>query len=232
MIRVAVVDDHPVARRGLESMLGEAADMEVSASVGSPDQLTDGMAWPDVVLLDLYHEDDTPCLPAISRIRSHSKVLVVSVSERPSDVLGAVRAGAMGYVTKLAEAEMLVAAVRTVARGGFALSAQLADILQAGLASDVRTGAASHGSDDDDCQPQLSPREEQALELIARGFTHAQAARRMGVSKTTVDTYVERIRIKLQVGNKAELTRAAINRAAQAQAATSTIGSGPPGTAR
>jgi DNA-binding NarL/FixJ family response regulator len=78
----------------------------------------------------------------------------------------------------------------------------------------------------------LSPREEQALELIARGFTHAQAARRMGVSKTTVDTYVERIRIKLQVGNKAELTRAAINRAAQAQAATSTIGSGPPGTAR
>lgn len=58
----------------------------------------------------------------------------------------------------------------------------------------------------------LSPREEQALDFIARGFTHAQTARRMGVTKATVDTYVERIRAKLQVGNKAELTRAALSR--------------------
>jgi DNA-binding CsgD family transcriptional regulator len=56
----------------------------------------------------------------------------------------------------------------------------------------------------------LSPREEETLDLIARGFTHAQVARRMGISKATVDTYVERIRGKLQVGNKAELTRAAM----------------------
>lgn len=232
MIRVAVVDDHPVARRGLESMLHEAEDVQVAASVGSPDQLPGDGAWPDVVLLDLYHQDDEPCLDAVSRIRAHAKVLVISASQRPGDVLGAVRSGAMGYITKLAEAEMLVAAVRTVAGGGFALSAQLADILQAGLASEALARPAGHGDAGDRCPPELSPREEQALELIARGFTHAQAARRMGVSKATVDTYVERIRAKLQVGNKAELTRAAIGRAAQARVMASRIGSVPRGSAR
>ena len=98
---------------------------------------------------------------------------------------------------------MFVAAVETVAAGGFAMSSQLADILQAGFA--VQPPTAPPG-------PQLSAREEETLGLIARGLTHAQVAKRMGVSKATVDTYVERIRAKLQVGNKAELTRVALQR--------------------
>lgn len=202
MIRVAVVDDHPIARRGIEQILASADDIEVAASVGTAAELaSDGSA--DVVIMDLYHDGDTPCLAAVAKVAAVTRVLVISASGQPSDVVGAIKAGASGYVTKHAESQMFVAALRTVAAGGFAMSSQLADILQAGFA--VQPPAESPG-------PQLSVREEETLGLIAKGLTHAQVARRMGVSKATVDTYVERIRAKLQVGNKAELTRAALER--------------------
>jgi len=207
---VAIVDDHPVARRGLESILAEAGDIQVSAAVATPAELSlagPGAVRPDVIMLDLYHDGDEPCLDVIPKLCQDHKVLVVSASGRPADVLGAIRAGACGYVTKLADPPMLVAAVHTVASGGFALSSQLADILRGELAPDpaaAGSAAAAAGT------PALSPREEEALDLIARGLTHAQAASRMGVSRATVDTYVERIRAKLHVGNKAELAWAAI----------------------
>jgi DNA-binding NarL/FixJ family response regulator len=207
MIQVAIVDDHPLARRGIAAILGEAGDISVGPSTASPVSLLEsaqqGMTA-DVVLLDLYHGTDEPCLPIIAELRNVVKVLVVSASARPADVLGAIRAGASGYVTKLSDPEMLVSAVRTVAAGGFALSAQLADILQSELSGAVTTARPVPST------TPLSPREEQALTLIAQGFTHAQTATRMGVSPATVNTYVERIRAKLQVGNKAELTRAAL----------------------
>jgi DNA-binding NarL/FixJ family response regulator len=206
MIRVAVVDDHPVARRGLEQILGESPELRVVASAASPAELASQLAdaeaagYPDVVVLDLYHEDDRPCLDVVAQLSAATRVLVISASARPADVLGAVRRGAGGYVTKHTHPEMIVSAVETVAGGGFYLSSQLADILQAELTREEPPRAAA----------MLSPREEEALSLIARGFTHSQAATRMRVSKATVDTYVERVRAKLQVGNKAELTRAAL----------------------
>ncbi|MGD0245528.1 MAG: response regulator transcription factor [Streptosporangiaceae bacterium] len=203
------MDDHPVARRGLQSILAEAGDIQVSAAVATPAELSLaglGEVRPDVIMLDLYLDGDEPCLDVIPTLRQDHKVLVVSASGRPADVLGALRAGACGYVTKLADPLMLVAAVHTVASGGFALSSQLADILRGELARVPAAAGAAPGT------PALSRREEEALELIARGLTHAQAASRMGVSRATVDTYVERIRAKLHVGNKAELSRAAIER--------------------
>jgi DNA-binding NarL/FixJ family response regulator len=212
LIQVAVVDDHPIARRGLQSILAEAGDIEVCAAVAAPAELgldDPGAGYPDVLMLDLYHDGDEPCLAVIPKLRLDCKVLVVSASGRPSDVLGAIQAGACGYVTKLADPPMLIAAVRTVASGGFALSSQLADILQGELA---RASAAAGRPGDGPAAPALSPREEEALDLIARGLTHAQAASRMGVTRATVDTYVERIRTKLHVGNKAELAQAAIER--------------------
>ena len=214
MIQVTIVDDHPIARRGLQSILAEAGDIEVCAAVAALAELNlddTGVSRPDVLMLDLYHDGEESCLAAIPRLRQRCKVLVVSASARPADVLGAIRAGACGYVTKLADPPMLIAAVRTVASGGFALSSQLADILQGELArSSTAAGRPGEGA----AAPALSPREEEALDLIARGLTHAQAASRMGVSRATVDTYVERIRAKLHVGNKAELTQAAIGRRA------------------
>jgi DNA-binding NarL/FixJ family response regulator len=198
LVRVAIVDDHPIARRGVASALADADEVEVAASVDSAAQLPDGEPA-DVVILDLYHDGDRPCLAVVTEWSARTRVLVMSASGRPMDVLGAVRAGAAGYITKRAQPAMFVAAVQTVAAGGFWLSSQLADILQ----SDLRGPATAP-------QTPLSPREEQALDLIARGYTHAQTATRMGVTKATVNTYVERIRAKLHVGNKAELTRAAL----------------------
>jgi len=208
LIQVAIVDDHPVALRGLQSILAEAGDIQVSGAVATPAELSlaaPGRDRADVILLDLYHDGDQPCLGVIAELSRDHKVLVVSASGRPGDVLGAVGAGACGYVTKLADPVLLVAAVRTVAGGGFALSSQLADIVRGELAR-VPAARAVAGA------PALSRREEEVLDLISRGLTHGQTASRMGVSRATVDTYVERIRAKLHVGNKAELTRAAMER--------------------
>jgi DNA-binding NarL/FixJ family response regulator len=198
-IRVGIVDDHPVTRHGMAALLGGAGSITVVSVVGTPAELAAPAAL-DVVLLDLYLDGDRPSLDVVAELAAVTSVLVMSASRRPGDVLGAVRAGAGGYLTKHAELELITAAVATVASGGFALSPQLADLLQADLA------AAPPG------KPELSPREEEALDWIARGFTHAQIATRMGVAKSTVDTYVERVRGKLRVGNKAELTSAALRR--------------------
>jgi two-component system nitrate/nitrite response regulator NarL len=217
MIQVAVVDDHPVARCGIAAMLDDAVDIAVTATVASTEGLAAGRGSEvaDVVLLDLYQRSDVPCLADIVRLRASTRVLVMSASGRPSDVLGAIKAGAAGYLTKLADTAALVSAIRTVAGGGFALSPKLADIVQAELISGREPVAdGSGGRDPGQAAAHLSAREEQALGLIAQGFTHSQAARRMGVTKATVDTYVERIRAKLQLGNKAELTRAAMARKA------------------
>ncbi|MFF2939812.1 LuxR C-terminal-related transcriptional regulator [Streptomyces niveus] len=212
MITVAVVDDHPIARHGVAHIFGALPDRPITttASVGSLTELEAALAAvgpPDVIILDLYLGGGAPALDAVAALSAATRVLVMSASGLPADVLGVVRAGACGYVTKHCSAELFVAAVETVAAGGFSLSAELADILQA----ELTRGAPASGPVPQP-GPRLSAREEETLSYVARGFTHAQTATRLGVRKTTVDTYVERIRAKLQVGNKAELTRAAMTR--------------------
>ncbi|MEV6118261.1 response regulator transcription factor [Streptomyces sp. NPDC052109] len=217
-VRVAIVDDHPVTRVGIETLLGAARSVDVVCAVAHPAELPSSDVPLDVVLLDLYLEGDTPGLPFVAQLAERTRVLVMSASRRPGDVLGAIRAGAGGYLTKHCEPELMVSALRTVAAGGFALSPQLAGLLQTDLAevqaaeeADASCGALTGiPALADRPRPSLAPREEEALRWIARGFTHAQTATRMGVSKATVNTYVERIRRKLQVGNKADLTRAAL----------------------
>ncbi len=204
-----MVDDHPLTRRGVESVLGENPDFRIVASVDGPGDLP-AVEDIDVVLLDLYLGTDEPSIDVVEDLAPRTRVLVVSASGRPADVLGCVRAGACGYLTKSAGAEMFASAVRTVATGGFALSSQLADILTSELARERRMRGGRPAAGAAPARPELSPREEEVLRYIARGYTHAQTATRMQLSKATVDTYVERIRGKLQVGNKAELTRLAI----------------------
>ncbi|WP_188192251.1 LuxR C-terminal-related transcriptional regulator [Nonomuraea sp. SYSU D8015] len=202
MIRVAVIDDHELIRHGLEYLLRPFDDLDVVFQGSRIADLRSGDLDHDVLILDLYLATDRPCVAEIRELSAITRVLVVSASGRPADVLAAIRSGANGYVTKDAPAELVVDALRTVAVGGFYLSAGLADILQNELGAPPSDAA----------QPRLSGREEEVLAYIAQGFTHAQIARRMEITKATVDTYVERIRAKLQVGNKAQLTRAALDR--------------------
>jgi len=208
MIRAAIVDDHPLARRGIAQILTDSGRIAVVAEAPSPQELlailATASAAPDVVICDLYLADDAPCLDAVAALATVQPTIVVSASGRPADVGGAISAGSCGYITKHADPQMIIAAVETAAAGGFALSPHLADILYARARPAGRATAPPAAK--------LSPREEEALSLIADGYTHQQVATRMGVSKATVETYVERIRAKLQVGNKAELTRAALDR--------------------
>jgi two-component system, NarL family, nitrate/nitrite response regulator NarL len=202
-MRVAAVDDHPVARYGLAAILSEAPDTQVVAVVADPAELprdASGAVTADVVIVDLYLTDTAPALDVIAELSASVPVLVVSASQEPADVLAAMQAGASGYLTKRAPQTHYLSALRTVHGGGFHLSAQLADLIQ----------AATQGIGQATGRAELSPRERQVLAYIARGFTHQQAATRMGVSTATVNTYVVRIRAKLGLGNKAELALAAL----------------------
>jgi DNA-binding NarL/FixJ family response regulator len=204
VLRVAIVDDHPVARRGLSGILRTATDLTVVASVATCAELPvdeSGTVAVDLVILDLYLADGRPALADIARLSAQRPVLVVSASRAPADVLAAMQSGASGYLTKHAEEEAYLTAIQAVVTTGFYLSAQLADLLQA--ATEGRVPATGK-------EEPLSPREQETLRYIARGFTHQQTATRMGVSKATVDTYIARIRTKLNLGNKAELTMAAL----------------------
>jgi two-component system, NarL family, nitrate/nitrite response regulator NarL len=189
MIRVGIVDDHPIMRWGLQRAL-ERADIEVVAALASAEGMP---ASPiDVLVLDLFLADDLPCVDVIGTFATRAGVLVVSASKRSADIEMCFRAGARGYVHKGSGLDALVGAVRTVAAGGE---------VRPPVALPAVAPPGSGG---------LSPREHQVLHFIASGYTHDQAARRLGVSRHTVDTYVKRLRGKLGVGNKAELTRAAM----------------------
>ncbi|HEX9343758.1 MAG TPA: response regulator transcription factor [Actinomycetota bacterium] len=211
-IRIAIVDDHPVARWGVEHIFEAHPEIRVLCSVASVEELEvatgAGEAAPEVVIVDLYLAGEAPSLAAIERLAARCRVLVMSASGRREDVLAAIRSGADGYLTKQASDDAFLAGVERVAAGQLYLSSQLADMLHADLDLDsaLEAGVGAWGGG----EQRLAPREEETLRYIARGFTHAQAARRMGVSQTTVETYIKRIRQKLRVGNKADLTRKAI----------------------
>jgi DNA-binding NarL/FixJ family response regulator len=195
MIRVAVVDEHPVVRRGYAEIFGGQPDVQIVATVGDPGDLPTTVAGA-VVVYD-WHPFGEPARPdGVRELSAYGRVLVVSQSREPADVACALAAGAAGYLTKDSAGPEYVEAVRAVAAGS-------AYVAPAASARRAATGGA-------DRRTELSRRERQALTYIARGFTHQQAATRMGVSKATVDTYVGRIRTKLQVGNKAQLALAAL----------------------
>jgi DNA-binding NarL/FixJ family response regulator len=199
-VRIAIVDDHPVARYGMRMIFASDPRLDVVCAVGSVPELCEHADRTDVAILDLYLAGGRLPVSEIAALTRRFPVLVVSASARQADVLAAIRAGAGGYLTKSSDREAFVAAVRDVAAGGFYISSHLADLIDAGGAAAGPPGTAV----------ELAPRERETISLIAQGFTQAQAASRLGVSPATIDTYIKRIRRKLGPGNKADLTRRAI----------------------
>lgn len=177
--RVGVVDDHPIARYGISAIINADDRLGVTHAVAELAELPDPGEL-DVLVVDLHLGGNESTLAAIAPLSRVTRVLALSSYSAPGDVLAAIRAGACGYLPKRAEPPDLLAAVRTVLAGGFALSAELAQILW------------------DTGEPELSPREQEALRWLSRGFTPTQTATRMRIGKTTVDGYVARIRSKLQ----------------------------------
>lgn len=206
--RVVVVDDHDMFRAGVRSeigssveIVGEGSDVAtaVTAIVGTE---------PDVVLLDVHLPGGggIEVMKQVHQRHPEVKFLALSVSDAAEDVIGVIRAGARGYVTKNISGTELVDAIGRVADGDAVFSPRLA-----GFVLDAFSGAIDIASVDEDLD-RLSQREREVLRLIARGYAYKEVARELFISVKTVETHVSSVLRKLQLSNRHELTRWATDR--------------------
>ncbi|MEV4217270.1 response regulator [Nonomuraea sp. ATR24] len=207
-LRVMVVDDHPMWRDAVARDLENAA-YEVVATVGEGRQAlrVAGAIRPDVVILDLQ----LPDLPGVEVARGLAateqppRVLVLSASGEHEDVLEAVKAGASGYLVKSASREEFLDAVRRTAEGEPVFTPGLAGL----VLGEYRRLATQRPAADG---PSLTDRETEVLRLVAKGLSYKQIAERLVLSHRTVQNHVQNTLNKLQLHNRVELVRYAIER--------------------
>jgi DNA-binding NarL/FixJ family response regulator len=215
-LRVVLVDDHRLFRAGVRGELG--ADTEAAIDVvGEAETVAEAVAvvlalQPDVVLLDVHMPDGggRAVLAGVGAGAPSTRFLALSVSDAAEDVIGVIRCGARGYVTKSISAVDLAAAVRRVAEGDAVFSPRLAGfVLDAFSSSPVADADPVTQSPDLD---RLTARERDVLRLIARGYTYKEVAAELYISVKTVETHVSSVPRKLQLSNRRELSRWASDR--------------------
>jgi DNA-binding NarL/FixJ family response regulator len=207
-LRVFLVDDHAMFRAGVRSELGVYVDVVGEAST-VPEAISAIMAvQPDVVLLDVHMPDGggRAVLDALRKTQPNVKFLALSVSDAAEDVIGLIRAGARGYVTKTISPEQLADAVRRVADGDAVFSPRLAGFVLDAFAARPDVPVADPELD------QLTNREREVLRLLARGYAYKEIAKELYISIKTVETHVSNVLRKLQVSNRYELSRWAADR--------------------
>ena len=195
-IRVVLVDDHRVVRRGLASFLTAFADIEVVGEASSGEELLEHLEdWlPDVVVMDLLMPGGINGLEATKRTRAlcpNTRVVVLTAYTDNERVLAALRAGAIGYVRKDRDPESLLAAIRMGARGQ-----SLLDPAVAGSLLQLMQGGLPENS--------LTEREKEVLLQITRGLTNREIAEHFTISEETVKTHVGNILTKLQLDHRAQ----------------------------
>lgn len=198
VIRMVVVDDHALFRRGLIGLLEEMPGFKVVGQAGDGEQALQVIetCQPDLVLLDLNmpNMDGIATLRALKERRTPVHVLMLTISQDDTDLLDAIRAGADGYLLKNTEPEDLRKAILRVSDGLGALSPEVtAPILKALSRFSM-----------DDTSPLLSDRELEVLNCMVEGMTTQQMAGRLFISENTVKTHVRHIFEKLEVSNRAE----------------------------
>jgi DNA-binding NarL/FixJ family response regulator len=208
-----VVDDHPMWREGVARDLTEAGFEVVATAGNGKDAITRfPAARPDVLVLDLQIPAPNGVAVTAEVVRQDPsvRVLILSASGEQQDVLEAVKAGATGYLVKSASRSELVAAVRRVALGDTVFTPGLAGLVlgEYRRLSDTR-GTAATGRDE---TPRLTERETEVLRLVAKGMSYKQIAERLFLSHRTVQNHVQNTLRKLQLHNRVELTRYAIER--------------------
>ena len=208
-IRVMVVDDHPLWRDAVERDLAAAGlDIVAVAANGREALARFPAARPQVVVLDLQipAPDGVEVTAEMVRQDPSVRVLILSASGEHADVLAAVKAGATGYLVKSASREELLTAVRRVSEGDPVFTAGLAGLV---LGEFQRITDAPTP---DPSEPRLTERETEVLKMVAKGLSYRQIAERLVLSHRTVQNHVQNTLTKLQMHNRVELTRYAIER--------------------
>ncbi|MCS5510963.1 response regulator transcription factor [Curtobacterium flaccumfaciens pv. flaccumfaciens] len=192
MIRLVIADDHPVVRAGLRALLDGAVDIDVVGEAATPDEAAALVSSldPDLVLMDLQFGQDRTGADATRQIRSTDAapyVLVLTNYDSDGDILGAVEAGASGYLLKDTPPDELLAAVRAAAAGESALAPAVASRLMARM----RAPGVS-----------LSAREIEVLRLVAEGASNVDVAARLHITDATVKSHLVHVFSKLGVGSR------------------------------
>lgn len=203
VVRVLISDDHPVVRTGIRGMLGGEPDFEVVGEAGNGIEAVElaERLGPDVVLMDLKmpQMDGVTATELITERRPETRVLVLTTYESDADILKAIETGATGYLLKDAPREELFAAIRTAADG----KSPLAPAVAARIMQRVRGPA----------EGRLSAREIEVLELVSRGASNKEIARRLWISETTVKSHLNHVYEKLGVTDRTAAVTEAIRRA-------------------
>jgi len=205
MIKVFLVDNHPVMRQGLASVLEKSEGFEV---VGGADNTQDALSQigelkPDIVIMDAFRGggDYSKDVAMIQQKHDKAKVFVLTDSTRENDFIKAIGAGVKGYLSKSSEVSQLLDAIRLVAsEGAIVYSSTLAKLFDSTLQDTNRR------------LDQLSQREKEILTLVARGYGNKEIASRCYVSEATVKAHLRRIAEKMDVKNRAEAVATAINK--------------------
>jgi len=197
-LRILIADDHTLFRRGLVSLLNETGDMIVvgEASNGVDAARLAAEVRPDAILMDVNMPGGGG-VEAVRRLRDvlpAAPVIMLTVSEQDDDLLGAIRAGARGYLLKNAESDELFGAIRSIVSGQAVLTSALTLRLFDYI---TRTPSVSSGSP-------LTTREAEILRLIADGNTNREIAVQLHLSENTIKTHVARILEKLETSSRAE----------------------------
>lgn len=204
---VIIVDDHNLFRAGVRAELGDAVRVigEAADVHSAVDAIEDRV--PDVVLLDVHLPSGTGAdvIAGVTARKIETRFLALSVSDAPEDVISVIRAGARGYVTKSIKTSELIDAVIRVAEGDAVFSPRLA-----GFVIDAFSANIVEPTDPE--LDLLSPREQEVMRLLARGYAYKEIARRLTISIKTVETHASNVLRKLQLSSRHELSNWAARR--------------------
>lgn len=207
-MRILLVEDHPVVRRGLVQLLGDAPDMEVCGEAQSVDEALDivATARPDVALVDisLRGSNGIDLIKALKAKYPRIASMVLSMHAEAGNVERALRAGAKGYVTKDQADEVIIEAIRRVHGGGMYLQSNLSEEVLQRLVEGPEKAAA-------DRIEELSDRERDVFFMMGEGKDGREIAQELGVNQKTVETYRRRIRAKLDINSMSKLAHAAFD---------------------
>ncbi|MFC6154359.1 response regulator [Nocardioides yefusunii] len=211
-VKVLVVDDHAMFRTGVRAELGQTGvgRVEVVAEAEDVDTAVAAVAAarPDVVLLDVHLPGGggVEVMRRTAHLPDAPRFLALSVSDAAEDVIGTIRGGARGYVTKTITGPELVDAIGRVAEGDAVFSPRLAGFVLDAFAGSVPVAAVDEDLD------RLSEREREVMRLIARGYAYKEVAKELFISVKTVETHMSAVLRKLQLSSRHELTKWASDR--------------------